>query len=64
MCVAYLRAMHLILYQVEDHIQSPENCGQPEQGKKTKTASGAILGKDIMEAIWADMTYKEEGVLS
>jgi hypothetical protein len=39
---------------VEQHVLSPENSGQ---GRKTTT--GAILGKDVMEAIWADMKHTE-----
>jgi hypothetical protein len=41
---------------VEEHVLSPENSGQ---GRKTRSATGAILGKDVMEAIWADMKHTE-----
>ena len=41
---------------MEEHDLSPENSGQ---GRKTRPATGAILGKDIMEAIWVDMKYTE-----
>ena len=41
---------------MEEHVLSPENSGQ---GRKTSSATSAILGKDIMEAIWADMKHTE-----
>jgi hypothetical protein len=41
---------------VEEHVLSPENSGQ---GRKTSSVTGAILGKDVMEAIWADMKHTE-----
>ena len=41
---------------MEEHALSPENSGR---GRKTRSATGAILGKDIMEAIWADMKHTE-----
>ncbi|KAH9051542.1 hypothetical protein EDB87DRAFT_1582376 [Lactarius vividus] len=37
---------------VEEHSPPPENSAQ---GGKARSTTGAILGKDIMEAIWADM---------
>lgn len=44
------------MHQVEEHVLSPENS---HQGRETKSATGAILGKDVMEAIWADMKHTE-----
>ena len=39
---------------MEERVHSPEN---PEQCRETRSTTGAILGKDIMEAIWADMKH-------
>jgi len=41
---------------VEEHVPSPEDS---RQGRKTRSATGAILGKDIMEAVWVDMKHTE-----
>ena len=59
-CVYHtLEQLHLILHQVEleEHGHSPEK--NSEQGRKTRSATSAILGKDIMEAIWVDMKHTE-----
>jgi hypothetical protein len=41
-----------LLHQVEKNVPSPDNSGQ---GWKTKSTTSAILGKDVMTAVWEDM---------
>lgn len=45
-----------ILRQVEEHVLFTEKSAQ---GGKVRSATGALLGKDIMEAIWADMVHTQ-----
>ncbi len=52
-CATHWKATLLDFWvQVEEHGLPPENSAQ---GGKARSTTGAILGKDIMEAIWADM---------
>ena len=53
MCITYRTATPLnFLHQVEKNVPSPENSGR---GGKTKSTTGAILGRDVMTAVWKDM---------
>jgi len=50
------RAVVLILIQVEKNGLAAEN---PPQNAKVPPTTGAILGKDVMEVVWADMKLTE-----
>src|SRR6266702_6171919 len=58
---ASVRAQHTVrtsfnIQQVEENAISP---GNSVQKGKTSSTTGAVLGKDIMEAVWADMALTE-----
>lgn len=50
-------------YYNRSHFQSGQDkwpcCGEFVQNTKAPPTTGAVLGKDVMEAIWADMTPTE-----